>query len=248
MTNKTSSGGGDNKIHQIIMAVITTIAAPVVVFLVTNNIKNSAAPTPTPIIQVVTATAPAKTAVDAAATAVPQKTNTATLPAVTDQKPTASPTQPGVSNPRGTILAGTPVSVDGLVLTVSAQDVKNDGKTISVSVHIKNPGKDRRTLSFTPGSITLKDDGGHTYAVLYGEKKSACSKNEISVKHSLDIAPQGEVMLTSVSADKASDWCAENPGGAIPLFNGPVGRNAKKLEVVINGVGPFGGFQMEVGL
>lgn len=273
MTNKPSSGGGDNKIHQIIMAVITTIAAPVIVFMVTNNFKNNPSPTPvaTVLVQVVTATSPANTLVDAVSAAV-KPAATATAPnsgtpnngatpnfgaatlAPTPIQPTlthtpaSQPTQAAITSPSGTIKAGTPVPVDGLVLTVGAQDVKADGKTIRVSVRVKNTSSEKRTLSFTPASIGLKDDTRHTYEIFYGDKKTACKKDALSRAHTLELEPQQEVILTSVSTTNTAGWCVEKPASAIPLFTGPVGKNAKKLEVLINGVGPFKGFQVEVEL
>jgi hypothetical protein len=254
MTNKSSSGGGDNKMHQIVMALITTIAAPVVVFFVTNNIKNSTTQTqaPTPIVQVVTATQaagqPANPPTVVAGTAIAQVTSTATNPSPAAEKPAAVPTAAGLTNPKGTIPAGTPVLVDGLLLTVSKEDVKVDGKTVRVSVKVKNTGTETYKLAFTPGSIGLKDDGGRSFEPLYGDKKSGCKKDDLGKPHTLEIKPGAQVTLSSVSADKVSGWCAANPGGALPLFSGEIGKNTKKLEVVINGVGPFRGFQLEVTL
>ena len=263
MTNKSSSGSSDNnnRIFQVIMAVITTIAAPVIVFLVTNNIKNSTSPTPIPtlIVQVVTATGPAGLATqltDAAtvvsATSVEQATGPDAYPypyplPITEE-PAAKTTIQGITNPSGRVPAGTPVLVDGLLLTVSAEDIKAEGKTIHVSVQVKNIGDKARTLVFTPASISIKDDSGRAFEPLYGDKKSGCKKDDLNIAHTLAIEPQVQVTLASVSADKAEGWCAETPGSALPLFSGPVGKNTKKLEVQINGVGPFKGFQVEIGL
>ncbi len=242
MSDKSS---GDNKIHQIVMAVITTIAAPVIVFFITNNIKNSTTnpPVPTPIFQVVTATIPAASTAVSPAEATP----TALQPTATGKVPT-QPTPPGISSPSGTIPAGVPALADGLVLTVSKQDVTNDGHYTHVKVHVRNPGADQRTLVFAPGAISLKDDNGHVYEPVYGDKKSGCKKQDLITPRSLTINPQSEVVLTSVSADSAGGWCADKAGSAIPLFGGALARGAKKLEVRIEGVGPFKGFQVEIGL
>ncbi len=242
MSNKSSS---DNKIHQIVMVVITTIAAPVIVFFITNNIKNSATnpPTPTPVIQVVTATFQ----LGSTAVSPVEVTATAIQPTATG-KPAEQPTMPGISNPGGTIPAGVSALADGLVLTVSKQDVTNDGRYTHVKVHVRNPGADPRTLVFTPGAVAIKDDTGHVYDPVYGDKKSGCKKQDLSTSRSLTIDPQSEVVLTSVSTDSAGGWCADQAGSAIPLFGGSLARGAKKLEVQIEGVGPFKGFQVEIQL
>lgn len=267
MTNKSSSGSGDNKMYQIAMAIITTIAAPVIVFFATNSIKNNASPAATVIVQIITATSPAGTVVDAATdpakpaeteTAALADSATATLASVATETFTSTPTltqaaalqttQPKAPPPSGPIQAGKPVLVDGLELTISAQDVKMDGKNIRVSVHVKNTNADRRTLAFTPAAISLKDNHGHVYNPLFGDKKSTCKKEDLGKPHTLEIEPQGQVTLTSVSADSLSGWCAAKPGSAIPLFSGPIEKSAKQLEVQINGVGPFKGFQVVIGL
>lgn len=285
MTNKPSrgTGGGETKVNPIIMAVITTIIAPVVVFFVTNNLKASPEPVPTPIIQVVTATAPAAHATQPAdpptitastavsqlastptptyvstststATTAPTQTPVPTATATPTDQPTAAETpiaQPAGNTPAaagGTILAGTPVLVDGLELTINKQDIKLDGKTIGLSLRIKNTTQEKRTLTFTPGSITLKDNTNHNYAPLYGDKKEGCKKEELNAPHKVEIEAKGEITLVSVNPDKLGEWCADKPGSAVPRYTGPLGKGAKTLLVQIKGLGPFNGFQIEINL
>jgi hypothetical protein len=222
---------GDNKTHQLLMALITTIAAPIIVFMITNNLKsNTAVATITP--PTLAATLPAQ-------------------PGPTDKPgPTEKPVQatiPGISDPSGSIPAGVPALVDGLALTVSAQDVSADGKSIQVRVHVKNTGADRRTLVFTPGAVTMQDDSGHRYEAAFGDKKSGCKKTDLGASRNVTIDPQGEVTLSSTDSANPGAWCADT-STSLPLFTGPIVQRAKKLHVQINGVGPFKGFQVEIGL
>ena len=228
---------GDNKTHQIVMALITTIAAPVIVFMVTNNLRNNPG--------VATTVPPAQTAT------LPAQPVATSLPTQTIQPASTSlpvqPTLPGITNPSGMIPAGIPALVDGLALTINPQDVTVEGHSIRVNLHIKNTGADRRTLVFTPGALSLQSDDGHRYEAAYGDKKSGCKKGDLGASRSVTIDPQGEVTLSSVDAGSPGGWCADG-STRLPLFNGPIQRGAKKLLVQINGIGPFKGFQVEVGL
>lgn len=231
MSDKPS---GDNKIHQIVMALITTIAAPVIVFMVTNNLRSNAG-VATSVPPVLTATLPAQ----------PGPTNPPAQPGATSA-PT-EPTLPGISNPSGSIPAGIPALADGLVMIVSREDVSSDGRFIHVSIHIKNTSADRRTLVFTPGSVSLQDDARHHYEPSFGDKKSGCKKTDLGASRNLNIDTQGEITLSSVAAGNPGAWCADS-SNSLPLFTGPIKPGTKQMQVQINGVGPFKGFQIEIGL
>lgn len=226
---------GDNKMHQIVMALITTIAAPVIVFFITNNLKESKNIEPTNVPPAITATLPADTGKPTAAAAATDVT-------------APQPAQPGIKNPSGSIPAGVPALVDNMALTIRAEDVTSDGQYIHLAIHIKNLGTDRRTLVFTPGSVTIQDDARHTYEPFSGDKKSGCKKGDLGISKNLVIEPNSEVTLTSASAGSAIDWCTDTSGSTLPLYTGPIAQGAKKLHVLINGIGPFQGFQVELGL
>jgi hypothetical protein len=224
------------------MALITTIAAPVIVFFVTNNLKNnSAVATNVPPTMTATATLPAQPEVTDQPNQPVQPTVQPTI------QPTIQPTLPGISNPSGSIPAGIPALVDGLALTINAQDVISDGQYIHITLHVKNTGADRRTLVFKPGAISIRDDRGHHYDPAYGDKKSSCKKNDLGASRNVTINPQVEVTLASVDAGHPAAWCSDG-ANSLPLFTGPIGKDAKKLQVQINAVGPFKGFQVEIGL
>ncbi len=253
----------DNRLFQLVMVIITSIVAPLTIYFVTNSDKKAAPEpppaqstavlpaaadvfTPTPLVVVVTATTlpeASPTATFTLAPATPTSTSTPT-PTFTVVPPT--PTETGVRNPKGIVPAGTVVLGDGFSLVIDPGSIRTDGEYIRLSLRLQNTGSQAAAMNYTVKAITVKDDTGRTYAHFNGDKGEECKKQEIGEKRSLKLEPGVEVTLESPERKNATWWCSADHAGALPLYKGPLHKDAKALLVQINGLGPFSGFTVKI--
>lgn len=262
----------DNRLFQLVTVIITTIVAPLTIYFVTNADKN-APPEPTPIqatvvlparvdteptVQMVVVTATTEPALEststgtatsaAAATATVTAEPTATLvpptPTFTIVPPT--PTEAGLRNPRGNLPAGTVVLADTFSLVIDKEDIQVEGDYLRLTIRVQNTGKEAKALNYTLKAVTVKDDTGRTYAPFNGEKGKDCKKQEIDKKRSVKIEPQAVFTFQSPEREDANWFCSGNHPGSLPLYIGPIHKDAKQVLVQINGLGPFSGFTVQI--
>lgn len=260
----------DNRIFQLVMAIITSIVAPLTIYFVTNSSKN-APPEPTPIqatvvlpaateigptpqVVVVTATSQPTDALTATAAASVTATGTLTLtPTPTTPVPTATftalpptPTKAGLRNPRGNVPAGSVVLADTFSLVITKEDIQEEGDYLRLTIRVQNTGKEATALNYTLKAVTVKDNTGRTYAPFNGEKGRDCKKQELDKKRSVKVEPQAVFTFQSPERENADWFCSGDHAGALPLYIGSIHKDAKQVFVQINGLGPFSGFTVQI--
>lgn len=257
------SEGGESKVPQMIMVIFTSLVAPLVIFFVTNSVKNNPQPAETSATAVLSAEMGVARAVD------PLTVSTATL--ASETQPTATPTTPATAavpsstpaatataaasattappaapvNPTGLVAAGTAVTVDNFSLTLSQKDLFLEGEAIRLVFHVKNLSDQPREFSFIPGAVTVKDSK-RVYAIYYGEKKGACQKADLGKKKTVTIPANTEVTITSTTTKEPVAWCANGKETTLPYYIGPVSKGTARLEIAVKGFGPFNGFSFDV--
>ena len=234
----------DNKLFQILMVVVTTIVAPVSVYFVTHSLSLPAAPTPP---SVSTLSAPVNAASMTASpdplrltlTSEPSRTATAagtpTLTAI-----------PGVQNPRGILPAGELGIVNGLAVSVISDEVQVKDGAASIQIHVRNFSSRPQTFSYRVQSISVKDANNRPLEVMYGDKRNACSKKELSADRKIELAANQEIILQSLGANSASNWCAPDDLRTLPLYQVPTRDAPKSLEIQFSAFGPFNGFGFKI--
>ncbi len=227
MSNANKSG--DNRLFQLMIVLITAVVGPLVVFFITNEVKSNQAPTP------VQATA-APTVIVVTATNSPAG----------QVNPT--PTPAGITNPKGTLPAGTVALVDNLQLWIDPNDLQVVGPTIGLKIHIHNLDNARRTITYTTGSVMLQDGSGNPYEPYIGDKKQLCKKTDVGLQKTVQVDPGQELVLQSPSLADYGQWCDITAGQILPLFKGPLADGASVLRVMIQKMGPFDGFTIEIKL
>ena len=260
----------DNRLFQLLTVIITSIIAPLTIYFVTNADKsaptepapaqatvvlsaNTESHTPTPLVVVVTATPEPSIATTATLTATatlepptPTFTVVPPTPTFTSLPPTA--TEAGLRDPRGNVAAGTVVVADTFSLVIDKEDIQVEGDYLRLTIRVQNTGKEAKALNYTLKAVTVKDNTGRTYAPYNGEKGKDCKKQEIDKKRSVKIEPQAEFTFQSPVRENANWFCSGDHLGALPLYIGPIRKEAKQLFVQINGIGPFTGFTVQIDL
>ena len=257
---------GESKIYQLIVLLITTIVAPVSVYVLTHSIdlKPSSSIATQPATAVLAAEMPAQTSAPTLAqsattevtlteTALTTVTATGvTSPTLTPTVPTAtntalpSPTPAGTMNPQGLIPAGSIVVANDYSLGVESTDIRLENDTIALNFHIRNLSSKIQTFVYAAQAITVKDDTGRVYEVLFGEKKDTCRKQDLQILKKVELKPNQEVTIHSVTTKEMGKWCSRDSNQLVPLYAGPVNDNVKSLFVMFSGFGPFTGFSYEI--
>lgn len=246
---------GDNRPFQLLTILITSIVAPITVWLVTNTLSPKINP-PDP-----TAAPPAaQTLVQAAQAEVgnvialyPGPTeilNIQTAPVQTQAAPESlaaiTQTQPVLTTSAGNFPAGSPVVSGSLELTVKPGDVELNNDRIFLTMHIRNRGDRDETLVFTVQAVTVTDQTGKVYEPLMGEGGKACKTADLKREKRVRIAPGQEVTLHPAVRKDRSDWCGKDSALILPVFVGPVAEDIQSLTVEVNGLGPFIGIAVDV--
>jgi hypothetical protein len=260
---------GDNKLYQIIMVVITTIIAPVSVYFITHSVGGSAntaaAPTSTLSSSVsgisITATPSGSDILITPSPDVPLITPTTTFTAAVPTlalptKAVAEPTQPttlpemavlpGSAAPRGILPAGDASIVDGLAVSVIPQEVQLKDEGLSIQIHVRNQSSQKQTFVYRVSSIAVADAAGREMEVLYGEKRNACSKKDLSAERKIELAPNQEILLQSIAADKEKNWCTGGGGLFLPQYRASSKETTNGVVIQFNDFGPFDGFGFQV--
>ena len=244
--------GGDNRFFQLLIVLITTVVGPLLVFFVTNGVKNAPPASQPTVVQAAQTTQPQQveptspvsqpTSTLAVETAVP----TPTLPTETVPVPAASPTAALVQDPRGVVPAGIPVVVDNFALWLEPDDVRVEGSYLHLNIHLRNLDSSPRSLTFAPAAITVKDSTGKVYSPYSGEKKDQCKHGDLDTARKIQLASQQELLIKSAEVKSAAAWCAKDKNDTIPLYIGPIQPGIKSLLVQFNKLGPFEGFSIEL--
>lgn len=255
----------DNRLFQLVMVIITSIVAPLTIYFVTNSDKSAPAEpapaqstvvlpaaaeasTPTPLVVVVTATSQPTETTTATATGTVTFTPEPTVPTATATftalPPT--PTEVGLRNPRGSVPAGTVVLADTFSLVIDKEDIQVEGDYLRLTIRVQNTGKEAKALSYSLKAVTVKDNTGRTYAPFYGEKGRDCKKQELDKKRSVKVEPQAVFTFQSPERENANWFCSGDHAGALPLYVGPIHKDARQVFVQINGLGPFTGFTVQI--
>lgn len=259
----------DNRLFQLVMVIITSIVAPLTIYFVTNSDKSAPtepapaqatvvmpaaaeANTPTPLV-VVVVTATSQPTMEMTATATATGTLTATPTATATTTPTVTtvpptPTEAGLRNPRGNVPAGTVVLADTFALVIDKEDIQVEGDYLRLTIRVQNTGNEAKALNYSLKAVTVKDNTGRTYAPFNGEKGKDCRKQEIDKKRSVKIEPQAVFTFQSPARENANWFCSGDHAGSLPLYIGPIHKDAKQLLVQINGLGPFTGFTVQIDL
>lgn len=255
----------DNRMFQLVMAIITSIVAPLTIYFVTNTSKN-APPEPTPIqatvvlsastvaestIPVIVVTATPQPTANANVTVTGTITATSTTTATAAATPTftivpPTPTEAGLRNPRGNVPAGTVLLADTFSLVIAKEHIQVEGDYLRLTIRLQNTGREAKALNYTLKAITVKDNTGRTYAPFYGEKGKDCKKQELDKKRSVKVEPQAVFTFQSPERENANWFCSGDHAGALPLYIGPINEDAKQVFVQINGLGPFTGFTVQI--
>lgn len=218
----------------IIGAVITGIFAiiaaciggPLIVELIKGG-EDDLPPSPSPASQT-ESSAP----IDSPQPATPVDTPaTATSAAVPE--PTYTPS--GIRDPVGPVPAGTPILADDFSLVVQ-DSFDTYGEKVGITLVVQNTGGRTRLLRFQCSAIRLKDNLGNVY------KSQGEGSENLYATRQIEIAP-GEAILL----EPANSWAWASVT-YIPRFVGPVSAQADWLVVLIDGLGPFTGLEIEIAL
>ena len=282
---------GDNKTFQLVSLIITTIVAPITVFLVTNGIKANQAAAPTPVPTAVAAAAahlnptqpaptleaqptlalsPTETVTAAFTPTLPlagtgtlqptwtvtlQPTWTVTLPlagtvtlpptwTVTLPPPTATvPTATSTPLP-----SATPVSAGQLTLSIERKDVVVQDNLLILKLRVRSTASQPQTLVYSAEAIQVRDDTGKVYAPYFGEKKQTCKPEALAAEKKVQIAANKEVLLQSAAVKEPAQWCGKNSAALLPLYTGPLSKDAAALILHFSDFGPFQDVTIEVRL
>lgn len=244
----------DNRLFQLVMVIITSIVAPLTVYFVTNSSKNTAPEPPaiqaTAVLPAAASAEPTVQVVVVTATPEPTATFTATAtvapgePTFTAAPPT--PTEAGVRDARGDVPAGTTILADAFALVLDSDAIQPEDDYLRLTIRVHNIGAQAAELRYTLKAITVKDDTGRTYAPFIGEKGRDCKKQEIDERRSLNLEPGETFTLQSPERENANWFCSGDHPGTLPLYIGPIHKDAKQIFVQIKDFGPFTGFAVQI--
>lgn len=267
--------GSGERFSQILIVLITAVVGPIAVWYTTNPNSpiNDSRTTPPALsatftanpmgIEVAQATVvspvegtdsfilPAtETTVTASPTSRVQATSTPTSTITVTTTPTlsASATLAVPTKPSGLLPAGSPVVVDDLSLLVANSDVSLDNDLLRLQVHLTNQSASQQWVTYSPNSISIRDNTGKNYAFAYGDGKTACKKPSVSMDKTIMIEPGKELVLQPLSAKEVDAWCLRDKDSVLPFFAGPLTSGAHTLTITFNGLGPFKGFSIEINL
>ena len=105
-----------------------------------------------------------------------------------------------------------------------------------------------QTISFAPEAISIQDNTGKNYQVVYGDGKEACKKPDLGKKKQLQIEAGKEAILSPLSVDQVNAWCTDGQNTVLPFYAGPFSENITYLIITIDELGPFNGLSFEIGL
>lgn len=109
-------------------------------------------------------------------------TPTSTITVTTTPTLSASATLAVPPKPSGLLPAGSPVVVDDFSLLVAPSDVSLDNNLLRLQVHLTNQSASQQWVTYSPNSISIRDNTGKNYAFAYGDGKAACKKPSVSMK------------------------------------------------------------------
>jgi hypothetical protein len=241
--------GGEGKGFKLVTILITSVVAPVMVYFITHAIdtKTSAVPTqPIPAAAALQPTLAPSQPAAAQPTAAPTVSESSILPETT---PAVEPTEAeSASQEQETNPNGEGLQASGLALTIEKQDVRLEGSTLALAIHLRNTGADTQEFSYNAGAIRLKDSAGRVLEPLYGDKRGACKKQDLEVKKKIRIEPGQEIILRSAETGKAEQWCADDGETLIPLYLVAGKARLEAVTVEMDGLGPFRKVEVEVRL
>jgi len=148
-------------------------------------------------------------------------------------QPTSTPA--GIRNPTGPVAAGIPILADDLSLLVQ-DGFDTYGDKVGITLVVKNTGGRTRLLRFQCSAIGLMDNRGNVY------RSQGDGKEELYATRQIELAP-GEVVVL----EPANTWGWASVS-YIPRFVGPISPEATKLTVLVDGLGPFAGIEVEIDL
>jgi len=241
---------GDNKLFQMIIIVVTTIIAPVSVYFITHTVQ---VPTNAMASPTSTLSSPVGLVSITASPDLSLFTPTVELTRTMTAQPqfTTTPegtTNPAKYNPQGTLLPGDLGIVNGIAVSVVSDEVQLKDRVASIQIHIRNLSNQPQTFSYRMQAITVKDTSERALEVIYGEKRDACSKKDLSAERKIELAPDQEIILQSVGANIDMNWCAAEDSRFLPLYQVSTREAPKAIVIQFNGFGPFNGFGFKIDL